>query len=471
MSMEGMIEYYNTKNAAVFVELLKELGQVGNEDGIFDPKKPLVFEPTFAEDLHSDFEQFLVYLEDYQFDFSRMVRFEVPLWAHVEYLSSEQIEEFAEYNSDLDSTLHISVLDTYLESKSGPIMVVRKECCFWDTTLDDVRTFLELFMHDFEEIAIQLRFEEETAEEEFDAHLEAEQLKRDSTGLQGVLKELDSLVGLGPVKSMVKQLVAAQQNQVQRKKVGLKVQQLSPHLVFTGNPGTGKTTVARLVGQIYKELGLLEKGHVVETERAGLVAGYVGQTALKTRAVCESALGGVLFIDEAYSITNDAGLSFGHECIQTLLTFMENHRGEFAVVVAGYPAEMEKFLGSNPGLRSRFDTIIHFPDYTATELEEIFLGLVTANDYAIGDIAMTKARHALCSLPRKAGFANGRDVRKLFQQITTSQAARCVGNDMQTMSQLRQITTADVNPHVPARPKRKPVEVSEEVDWFKFGYV
>jgi SpoVK/Ycf46/Vps4 family AAA+-type ATPase len=268
---------------------------------------------------------------------------------------------------------------------------------------------------------------------------------------------------------MVKQLVATRQNQAQRKAVGLKVQHLSPHLVFTGNPGTGKTTVARLVGRIYKELGLLESGHVVETERAGLIGGYVGQTAIKTLKVCESALGGVLFIDEAYAITNDSGLSFGQECIQTLLTFMENNRGNVAVVVAGYPVEMERFLGSNPGLRSRFDSTIHFPDYSASELEEIFLSLMKSNDYMMGEIALTKLRRVLQDLPTRGDYANGRDVRKLFQKVTTSQAARCVHKGLTTKGELKMLTTADITPHLAIAAKPRPV--ANKVNWVKFGYV
>lgn len=471
MPMEDMITDVNVEKAHEFIELLKKLGRVKNEDGIFDPSDPLVFEPTCIKELLADFERFTLSIEDYEYFMDPSVCFEVPLWLSVPNLRFDQIEQIADDYCEHSPSLHVGVFDAYRESKSGPVLLVHKECDLYDATLESIQTFLEQFIDECETIQGTLWRAEVDAREERLARLRANELKQRSSGLQGILEELDSLVGLGPVKNMVKQLVAGQQNQTQRKSVGLKVQQMSPHLVFTGNPGTGKTTVARLVGRIYKELGLLEKGHVVETERAGLVAGFVGQTALKTREVCESALGGVLFIDEAYSITNDSGLSFGHECIQTLLTFMENHRGELAVVVAGYPAEMEKFLGSNPGLRSRFDTTIHFPDYKAAELEEIFQGLVKANDYAIGDIAMSKARTALRALPAKIGFANGRDVRKLFQQITMSQAARCVSNGLTDKSQLRQITTADVSPHVPARPKQKPDEVQEEVDWFRFGYV
>lgn len=469
MSVKDMLIDVNTEKAKEFVEMLKELGRVKNENGIFDPKDPLVFEPTFVEYLLADLAEITAHIEDYEGSIGPTVIFGVPLWATIKFLTEDQIQEFADDHCELSPTLFVGVLDRDFESDSEPVLTVRIECDLYDATVDEIRSSLEQLMEDFENIDADLRRAEEAAEADVLARREAERLKKESMGLQGVIRQLDALVGLGPVKSMVKELVAARQNQAQRKSVGLKVQQLSPHLVFTGNPGTGKTTVARLIGRIYKELGLLESGHVVETERAGLIGGYVGQTALKTLKVCEAALGGVLFIDEAYSITNDSGLSFGQECIQTLLTFMENNRGKVAVVVAGYPVEMERFLGSNPGLRSRFDSTIHFPDYSAQELEEIFVGLLNANDYFMGEIALTKLRRVLQDLPTRGDFANGRDVRKLFQKVTTSQAARCVHKGLTTKGELKQITTADVIPYLPAVTKARPA--AKRVDWMKFGYV
>ena len=231
-----------------------------------------------------------------------------------------------------------------------------------------------------------------------------------------ILAELDGLVGLAGVKHRVAELVVDREVAQRRRDRGLAAVVQSPHLVFTGNPGTGKTTVARLVGELYRSIGLLPRGHLVETDRAGLVAGYVGQTALKTRAVCERALGGVLFIDEAYSLLG-GDRDYGHEAIETLLAFMENHRNEFAVVVAGYPAEMQRFIESNPGLRSRFDITIDFPDYSSTELLQMLNDLATAHDYTFTPDAFAAAQRFIRSWPRHRGFGNGREVRKLFNDI------------------------------------------------------
>ena len=239
-----------------------------------------------------------------------------------------------------------------------------------------------------------------------------------------VLAELAGLIGLGPVKEAVTALTSAQEIAEQRRAKGLQANTPSPHLVFIGNPGTGKTTVARLVGELYRAIGLLPSGHLVETDRAGLVAGYVGQTALKTQRVCQESLGGVLFIDEAYSLAglDGHGSDYGHEAIDTLLTFMENHRGEMAVVVAGYPTEMKQFIDSNPGLRSRFDLFVPFPDYSDPQLTDILVGLATRKDYDFTPDALERAMSVIASWPRYPGFGNGRDVRILFNDITRRQA-------------------------------------------------
>ena len=239
--------------------------------------------------------------------------------------------------------------------------------------------------------------------------------------LDELMTELDGLTGLAPAKEAVRGLVATQEVGRLRARKGLAAAGPSPHLVFVGNPGTGKTTVARLIGEIYRAIGLLPSGHLVETDRAGLVGGYLGQTALKTRAVCERALGGVLFIDEAYTLAGPRD-SYGSEAIETLLTFMENHRGEFAVVAAGYPTEMSMFLTSNPGLESRFDLTIDFPDYSAAELEEILLTLLRSNEYDVTPDALERIRTLLASWPRHRGFANAREVRRLFHDLIRAHA-------------------------------------------------
>ena len=244
--------------------------------------------------------------------------------------------------------------------------------------------------------------------------------------IEAILTELDQLVGLQPVKTKVRELAARQSVAQLRKKADLRVPEFSPHLVFTGNPGTGKTTIARQIGRIYQQMGLLKKGHVVETNRSNLVGGYVGQTALKTTEVCNSALGGVLFIDEAYSLTGKKP-DFGQEAIETLLTFMEAHRGEFVVIVAGYPQEMSEFLESNPGLRSRFDLTIDFPDYDDSELVRIFRQLLQNHDYRLAGDALPALVSLVKSLPRGRSFGNAREVRRLFDQVVCNHAVAMMG--------------------------------------------
>lgn len=256
--------------------------------------------------------------------------------------------------------------------------------------------------------------------------------------VDGVLAELDAMIGLAPVKAMVRRLVSQQAIAAKRRDAGLAAVPISPHLVFAGNPGTGKTTVAALVGRLYKQLGILSSGHVVSVDRSSLVAGFVGQTALKTRAACERALGGVLFIDEAYSLCVD-GRDFGHEAIETLLTFMEEHRGEIVVVVAGYPAEMHRFLDSNPGLRSRFDVTVDFPDYSDEELLHIFCTLVAQHDYMFGSGTADRLRLYINALPRGGGFGNAREMRNLFTTVICNQAEGLMRLSRPTTTALRMI--------------------------------
>jgi len=256
---------------------------------------------------------------------------------------------------------------------------------------------------------------------------------------EAILAELDAMVGLQPVKTQVRQLAARQMVARLRKNLKFRVPEFSPHLVFTGNPGTGKTTIARQIGRIYKQMGLLKSGHVVETNRSNLVGGYVGQTALKTTEVCKSALGGVLFIDEAYSLSGSKP-DYGQEAIETLLTFMEAHRGEFVVIVAGYPKEMGEFLEMNPGLRSRFDLTIDFPDYSNTELVTIFRQLLKSHDYRMAADAVPAVEALMQSLPRNRSFGNAREVRRLFDQVVCNHALTLMGVAKPSELQLQTIT-------------------------------
>lgn len=219
-------------------------------------------------------------------------------------------------------------------------------------------------------------------------------------------------------------------------------------MVFYGAPGTGKTTVARLIGQIYRSLGVLPKGHCIETDRAGLVAGYVGQTAIKTTEVLNKALGGVLFIDEAYPLTpkGDREDPFGQEAVDTLLKFMEDHRKELVVIVAGYTEEMNRFITSNPGLQSRFPNYLFFDDYTPAQLTHIFRTLCEDSDYSLGPEAEQKlmAVFADAYAHRDHTFSNARFVRNLFEKSLSNQASRLVTVAAPNRETLLEISALDI---------------------------
>lgn len=247
----------------------------------------------------------------------------------------------------------------------------------------------------------------------------------DSRCLDDAINELDSLVGLTPVKEEVMNLVNFLKINKMRLDRELPTIKMSNHMVFFGNPGTGKTTVARLIANIYKRIGLLEKGHLIETDRAGLVAGYVGQTAIKVREVVSSAFGGVLFIDEAYTLSQE-GDDYGKEAINTLLKIMEDHRNDLVVIVAGYPNLMHRFLETNPGLKSRFNRFIDFPDYSPDELQLVFEKMVKNAGLLIAGSAATKTKKIfqIAYSNKNESFGNARFVRNIFQNAVTQQANR-----------------------------------------------
>ena len=264
--------------------------------------------------------------------------------------------------------------------------------------------------------------------------------------LEEVLGELDQLIGMKSVKTEVRKMAEFCQIARERENAGMKNAQLSYHCVFVGNPGTGKTTVARIMAKVFKALGILEKGHLVETDRSGLVAKYVGQTAAKTNEVIDSALGGVLFIDEAYTLVAGGEKDYGHEAIATLLKRMEDDRDRLIVIVAGYPTEMKKFIDSNPGLSSRFTRYINFPDYTTAELADMFRMYAKKSHYKLSP-EMDKylnAAMAYLTKNRDRNFGNGRYVRNLFEKAVEHQAGRLVHQQDRTPEMLKTLELSDI---------------------------
>ncbi len=257
--------------------------------------------------------------------------------------------------------------------------------------------------------------------------------------------ELNSLIGLTSVKEEITTLANFIKVQEARKAKGLKTTSTSYHCVFTGNAGTGKTTVARIVASIYKDLGILKKGHLVETDRSGLVGQYIGQTAIKTNAIVDSALEGVLFIDEAYALAGE-GRDFGKEAVATLLKRMEDNRDRLVIILAGYPDEMSKFIDMNPGLQSRFNRYIHFPDYSVDELCTIFESLASKFDYTLSPGAKDAVRKQLVSvkIQKRKNFGNARYVRNLFDKTIENQANRLAKYGNVSINLLSEIRPEDI---------------------------
>lgn len=316
------------------------------------------------------------------------------------------------------------------------------------------KSILDLAEVEVNRLARERRIKRVTgADEEDETYVEPETETSDedddeSKSLQDLIDELNSMIGLDEVKYEVTSLMNLFRIKAMREQMGLKMPPISMHLVFSGNPGTGKTTVARLLARIYKKIGVLSKGQLVEVDRAGLVGGYVGQTALKTADVINSALGGVLFIDEAYSLTPENSVNdYGAEAIDTIVKGMEDNRKDLVVIVAGYPELMQRFLSSNPGLKSRFNKFIHFRDYTPDELTQIFSTFCEKSGYRASDPALSYVKgffEERC-LEKEANFANAREVRNLFEYALSRQANRAVLISNPTQNNLTLLKKSDVS--------------------------
>ena len=283
-------------------------------------------------------------------------------------------------------------------------------------------------------------------EEKKEGKAEQAEQEEPAESIEDLKKELHGYIGLDRIKDEVDSLINWIEICKARQEHGLPTPDLALHMVFSGNPGTGKTMVARLMSRIYKSLGVLSKGHLVEVDRSGLVAGYVGQTAIKTAEVIEKAKGGVLFIDEAYALTNRGGTDYGMEAVDTLLKAMEDHRDDLVVIVAGYTELMKEFVESNPGLESRFNRFMFFPDYTVEEMTDIFKMRCEKSGYTLADGAQDTLTEILARESQDIeSFGNARGVRNLFEKAIAAQADRLSAGDTEINKEsLMCLTRADL---------------------------
>ena len=311
---------------------------------------------------------------------------------------------------------------------------------------DLLRIQIKSTEEDIEELRFKIKDRAETISENDSSQTESNGNKSVKS-VEEILKEIDNLIGLDNIKHDVRSLVNSLQVNQMRRSAGLPDVNVSKHMVFYGNPGTGKTTIARMLGELFRLLGVLTKGQFIETDRSGLVGGYLGQTALKTREVLESALGGILFVDEAYSLLSSENKDqYGQEAIDTILKFMEDHRDDFVLIVAGYENLMSNFLQSNPGLKSRFNKYFNFKDYSPDQLLAIFLTFSNESNYILSEDAVSHLRDVILELDRKKRehFGNGRTIRNLFEKSIANQANRIMSQGKSRKEDLICLSREDI---------------------------
>lgn len=356
----------------------------------------------------------------------------------------------------------LDIIFGFLHRKAKVVKEGEEGWLVWDSFLYHEIGFVEMDTEAYECIFTSL-FESE-AEEKFEELLSSCTSKNElisntpkrknksglntnkNNELDYLLAELNKLIGLKQLKKDIERYINLVRVQLMREEHGLPQTPASLHLVFTGNPGTGKTTVARLLSKIFYELGILSKGHLIEVDRSGLVAGYIGQTAIQVRDLVEQAKGGILFIDEAYSLVHGGEKDFGREAIDTLVKLMEDNREDLIIIVAGYPKEMEEFISANPGMRSRFNKYIHFEDYNEHELQQIFELRVSDLGFTLSNKAKQRSANLFENLidQKNRTFGNGREVRNIFEKVIENQATRVVKLKSPSKDDLVMITPEDL---------------------------